>query len=169
MAFRMFCALATFFDLDINLINVKTAFWYGFINQLIYIEVPKRTETKVTKNMVCKLLKVLYGLKESPRLWYKRFSVFLFTKLGLTWIHANHSIFVFEVSLKGPVLSVFEDDIKIMALKRSEMIERVNMELTAAFSIVDIRPINFYLGLKVDQDQEQKTIKLFYLHILKKC
>lgn len=51
---------------------VKTAFLYGFIDQLIYIETPKGTEIE-TKNMVWKLLKALYGLKDSPRLCYKRF------------------------------------------------------------------------------------------------
>lgn len=41
------------------------------------------------------------------------------------------------------------------------MIERVKIELTAVFSMVDMGPISFYLGLKVDQDPEQKTVKLF--------
>lgn len=36
-----------------------------------------------------------------------------------------------------------------MAPKRSEHILKVKVELTIAFFIVDIRPISFYLGLKV--------------------
>ena len=119
------------------------------------MEVPKGTETEATKNMVCKLLRALYGLKQSPRLWYERFSAFLLTKLGLTRIHADHSIFVSEVGLKGPVLSVFVDEIKIMAPKGSGIIKKVKQELTSAFSMMDMGPISFYLGLKVDRDQER--------------
>ena len=115
MAFRTLFALAAFFDLDIDQMDVKMAFLYGLIDQLIYIEIPKGTETEATKNMVCKLLKAIYGLKQSPRLWYERFSAFLLEKLGLKRIHADHSIFVSGARLKGPVLSVFVDDIKIMA------------------------------------------------------
>lgn len=63
MAFRTLFALAAFFNLDINQNDVKTAFFYCFIDQLIYMEVAKGTKTKATKNMVCKLLKALYGLK----------------------------------------------------------------------------------------------------------
>lgn len=65
-----------------------------------------------------------------------------------------------EAGLKDPVLSVFVDDIKIMAPKGSGMFGGVKVELTAAFSMVDIEPISFYLELRVDQDQKQKTIKL---------
>lgn len=150
MVFGTLFALAAFFDIDIDQIAVKTAFLYGLIDQLIYMGVLKGTETEVINNMVCKLLKAMYGLKQSPCLWYKRFLVFLLTKLGLTRIRANHSIFMSEAGLKGPVLTVFVDDIKIMASKRSGVIERVKMELTAAISIMDIGLISFYLGLKVD-------------------
>lgn len=47
-----------------------------------------------------------------------------------------------------------------MAPKGSGFIERVKAELVAAFQMVDMGPISFYLGLKVDQDREKKTIKL---------
>lgn len=68
MAFRTLFALAAYFDLDIDQMDVKMAFLYGLIEQLIYMEVPKGTETEATKNMACKLLKAPYGLKQSRRL-----------------------------------------------------------------------------------------------------
>ena len=52
MAFRVFFAITAFFDLDINQIDIKTAFLYGFINQLVYIEIFKGIETKANRNMV---------------------------------------------------------------------------------------------------------------------
>ena len=110
--------------------------------------------------MVYKLLKALYGLKQSSRLWYKRPSAFLLEKLGLSRIHADHSIFITKTGLNGSIVSTFVDDIKIMGIKRSGFIERVKAELAAAFSIVDMGPISFYLGLKVTRDREKKTIKL---------
>lgn len=47
-----------------------------------------------------------------------------------------------------------------MAPKGSGIIEKVKQELTAAFSMMDMGPISFYLGLKVDRDRERRTIKL---------
>ena len=65
-----------------------------------------------------------------------------------------------KAGLDGPVISTFVDDIKIMAPKGSGIIQRVKAELTAAFSMVDMGPISFYLGLKVERNRQARTIKL---------
>lgn len=77
MAFRVLFAVAAFFDLDIDQMDVKTAFLYGLIDQLVYVDIPKGSESEANRGMVCKLLKAPYGLKQSPRLWYERLSDFL--------------------------------------------------------------------------------------------
>lgn len=159
MAFRVLFAIAAFYDLDIDQMDVKTAFLYGAIDQLLFVETPKGCYDDC-EGMVCRLNKALYGLKQSPRLWYERLSSFLLEKLGLTRINADHSIFITEQGLKGPVVSTFVDDIKIVGPKDTGVIARVKMELTAAFEMVDMEPISFYLGLKVDRNREKKTIKL---------
>lgn len=82
IAFRVLFAIAAFYNLDINQMDVKTAFLYGLIDQLIYVEIPKGTESESNQNMVCKLLKALYSLKQSPRLWYKVLSTFFLKKFG---------------------------------------------------------------------------------------
>lgn len=87
-------------------------------------------------------------------------SDFLLQKLGLTRINADHSIFITRAGLNGPVVSTFVDDIKVMAPKESGFIQRVKAELAAAFSMVDMGPISFYLGLKVEHNREKRTIKL---------
>lgn len=160
MAFRALFALAAFYDRDIDQIDVKTAFLYSLIDQLIYVEVPKGTESESNRNMVCKLFKALYGLKQSPRLWYEVLSTFLLEKLGLKRINADHSIFVTKAGLNGPIVSTIADDIKITGPKESGMIERVKTEVTFAFSMVDMGPISYYLGLKVERNRQDRTIKL---------
>lgn len=65
MAFQVLFAIVAFFDLNIDQIDVKTSFLYGLINQLVYVDIPKGSETEANQNIVCKLLKILYGLKQS--------------------------------------------------------------------------------------------------------
>ena len=161
MAFRAMFAIAEYYDLDIDQMDVKTAFLYILIDQLIYVEIPKGSETEVNKNMVCRLLKALYGLKQSPRLWYERLSGFLLEKLGLARIHADHGVFITKAGLNGPIVSTFFDDIKIMAPKGSGIIQQVKAQLTAAFSMIDMSHISFYIGLKVERNRDNRTIKLF--------
>ncbi len=67
MAFRVLFAIAAFYDLDIDQMDVKTAFLYGDIDQLLYVKLPKGYY-KDQEDMVCRLNKALYDLKQSPRL-----------------------------------------------------------------------------------------------------
>lgn len=151
----------------INQIDMKTAFFYKFIDQLVYLQKPKSSETSARKNMVCKLLKVLYGLKQAHRLWYKKFSNFFLKKLGLQQINANHSIFVSIAGINGQTVSTFINNIKIMGANNFRVIDRVKQKLTAAFKMADMGSISFYLYFKVSRDCEKKIIKflqLAYIH-----
>lgn len=131
------------------------------IDQLVYtMQIPKGAENSANKGMVCKLLKALYILKQAPRLWYKQLSQFLLKKLGLKSINADHSIFVTTSKINGLIVSTFIDNIKVMDIKRSGYIERVKLELVAAFKMADIGAINFYLGLNVERDRAKKMLKL---------
>ena len=47
-----------------------------------------------------------------------------------------------------------------MAPKNNWKIERGKLELSFTFSKIDIGPISFYLGLKIQQDGENQMIKL---------
>ena len=88
------------------------------------MEITKGTKTKTIKNMVYKLLKVLYSLKLYLNIWYERFSVFIFTKLGLIYIYTNYNILVIKADLKRPVLNVFVNEIIIIASEKSGMIKK---------------------------------------------
>lgn len=47
-----------------------------------------------------------------------------------------------------------------MGLRDIEVITKVKIELITTFKIVNIGPINFYLGLKVNRNHQKRTIKL---------
>lgn len=157
MAFRILFAVAAALDLDIDQIDVKTAFLYGVVQELIYVHMPPGFKIP---GMVCRLKKALYGLKQSPRLWYEKLSGFLLENLGLTRLHADHGIFATKDGLKGPIVSSFVDDLNIMAPKGTGLITRVKDKLKAAFNMVDMGPISYYLGLKIERNREERTLKL---------
>jgi len=58
-------ALTTQYDLEVHQLDVKMTFFNGYIDEEIYIEILKGLRTSNNSNMVCKLLKSLYGLKQS--------------------------------------------------------------------------------------------------------
>ncbi len=160
MAFKVLFAIAAYYDLDIDQMDVKTAFLYGLIDQLVYVQISKGSKDSTNRDKVCKLLKALYGLKQVPRLWYERLSKFLLEKLGLSRINADHSTFVTSVGIHDPIISTFMDDIKVMGVKGLGHIEKEKHKLATAFEMVDMGPISFYLDLKVKRNRQNKTLKL---------
>ena len=56
--------------------DVKSAFFNGYITQVVYVAQPPRFENHEFPNHVFKLSKALYELKEAPRAWYESLSNF---------------------------------------------------------------------------------------------
>ena len=50
--------------------DVKKAFLHGDLEEEIYMKQPEGFMVKGKKELVCRLKKSLYGLKQSPRMWY---------------------------------------------------------------------------------------------------
>jgi hypothetical protein len=65
MSYKALFAMAAAKDLEIEKMDVKTAFLYGAIDEDIYVEQPTGYD-QWSSNLVCKLNKALYGLKQSP-------------------------------------------------------------------------------------------------------
>jgi len=65
------------FELELDQLDVKTAFLHGDLEDEIYMPQPTGFKNAEKKNMVCKLKKSLYGLKQLPRQWYKHFESFI--------------------------------------------------------------------------------------------
>lgn len=83
MAFKVLFAITAYYNLDIDQMDIKTAFLYGLTNQLVYVQVLKGCKPQAIKGIVCKFLKALYGLKQAPKLLYERLSKFLLEMLEL--------------------------------------------------------------------------------------
>lgn len=55
-----------------------------------------------------------------------------------------------------------------MGMKSSGYIERIKRELVVKFDMMNIRSINFYLGLKVKRDHQKQILKLSQLVYINK-
>jgi len=55
------------YELDLDQLNVKTAFLHDNLDEEIYMSQPMGFKTAGKENMVCKVKKSLYRLKQSPR------------------------------------------------------------------------------------------------------
>ena len=60
---RIILGLVVSLDLECEQLDVKTTFLHGELEEMIYMEQSEGFKTKGKENLVCRLKKILYGLK----------------------------------------------------------------------------------------------------------
>src|SRR4051812_39743235 len=60
-------------DWTLRQLDVKNAFLYGDLTEAVFMEQPPGYVVQGEK-LVCRLKKAIYGLKQSPRTWFEKFS-----------------------------------------------------------------------------------------------
>jgi len=88
---RILLSLAANQDWPLLHIDVKNAFLHGEISEEIYMDSPPGMTNSIGMK-VCKLKKVLYGLKQSPRAWFGRFTKSM-KDFGHRVSNSDHTLF----------------------------------------------------------------------------
>ena len=71
---RLLLSIAVMRSSPIFQLDIKNAFLHGDLAEEVYMEQPPSFVAQGETCLVCKLLRFLYGLKQSPRAWLSRFS-----------------------------------------------------------------------------------------------
>ncbi|GJU31745.1 retrovirus-related pol polyprotein from transposon TNT 1-94 [Tanacetum coccineum] len=79
-AIRIFLAFATYMNMVVYQMDMKTAFLNDNLREEVYVSQPDGFVDPDNPNQVYKLKKVLYGLKQAPRAWYDMLSLFLISQ-----------------------------------------------------------------------------------------
>ena len=66
-------ALVAHYDLELHQMDVKTAFLNGNIAETLYMVQPENFESNDSKQLVCKLERFIYSLKQTSKQWYRKF------------------------------------------------------------------------------------------------
>ena len=131
-------------------LDIKNAFLHGDLEEEIYMEQPPGFVAQGGHGLVCKLKKSLYGLKQSPRAWFGRFSKVL-QQFGMTRCESDHSVFLkCSTSNKYIYLVVYVDDIVITG-DDYEGIKALKQHLFQNFQTKDLGPLRYFLGIEVAQ------------------
>ena len=136
----------------IEQMDVVIAFLYGPITEDVYIE--QLTGYAMDGNKVCKLNKGLYGLKQSPLVWYNTITKTLIS-LGFTRSKFDHSLFM----NKQTYLTLYVDDMQIIGPDKA-YINTVKQELSYEYKMTDLGPSTTYLGMEITWDLAAKTLTI---------
>ncbi|GFZ07004.1 hypothetical protein Acr_18g0011740 [Actinidia rufa] len=129
------------------LLRFRNAFLNGDLSETIYMDPPPgfRAQGEYSGN-VCRLRKSIYGLKQSPRAWFYRFSEVVMS-MDFQQCHSDHTCFIRRQSQgRCIIISVYVDDIIITGDDASGIVQ-VKCGLKKAFDIKDLGPLRYFLGM----------------------
>ncbi|KAL5758013.1 hypothetical protein ACOSP7_020624 [Xanthoceras sorbifolium] len=143
---RVLLSLAVNLNWKLHQMDVKNAFLNGELAEEVYMKGPPGLENDYG-DKVCKLKKSLYGLKQSPRAWFERFTKAV-KRFGYTQCQADHTLFVHHATGVITILIVYVDDI-IMTGNSEEEIQKLKSFLAKEFEIKDLGSMKYFLGMEV--------------------
>jgi len=125
---RLLLSVAAAFDFEVEKMDVKTKFLHRDLEEEIYMKQPEGFVVKGKKELVCKLKKSLYGLKKSPRMWYKKFDTFI-RGLGFTRSKADHCVYFKLIGDRVIYLVLYVDDM-LLGGNDKEIIQDLKTQLS---------------------------------------
>nr|CAN79066.1 hypothetical protein VITISV_019693 [Vitis vinifera] len=110
---RVLLSLAANLDWPLQQFDVKNAFLHGKLSEEVYMDLPPGCMvSKKQCQKVCKLKKSLYGLKQSPRVWFGRFTKSM-RVFGYLQSNSDHTLFLKKQHGKITALIVYVDDMVV--------------------------------------------------------
>lgn len=143
--------------------DVSNAFLHGDLMEEIYMKLPpgythygcRMNSTYATAiptpdpTFVCKLKKTIYGLKQSPRLWFCKLTTTLIQD-GFLQSKADHSLFTKTSSTDITIILIYVDDLMICGSSNDE-INNLKAMLSSHFHMKDLGNLRYFLGIEIDR------------------
>lgn len=149
---RILLALAVNLDMQVDHMDVKTAFLNGDLTETVYMEQPDGYKVKGKENYVFKLNKAIYGLKQASKAWYDKIDKAL-TDLQFKKSLNEPCVYI-KTDNQGNdiILALYVDDILIFSKNTPEK-KKLKEELMRLFEMKDLGKATHVLGMRIRQEQ----------------
>ncbi|CAN0097576.1 unnamed protein product [Heterosigma akashiwo] len=144
----------------VEALDISTAFLNSDIDGDVYVKQPPGFIDKDHPHKVWKLKKALYGLRQSPRLWYNTLHEFL---LQQNFVRSDYESCLYtrknSVTGEDTMIAVYVDDL-VLSSNIPSVVSNLKTSFVSRFNITDLGPLTSILGIKVSRDHKNKC---FYL------
>lgn len=142
---RLIVALATANGWPIHHMDVVTAFLNSTLKETIFMRQPPGFVMSGQENLVCKLRKSIYGLKQSPRAWYEEVDNYL-RSIGCTRSSLDPNLYFRQQSGETVIILLFVDDLLITGSK-PKLLSEIKDQLQSKYEMKDLGTTKRYLGV----------------------
>ena len=138
---RLLLAYASAHDLEVDQLDVKTAFLNGDLNEEVYIKLPPELGGKILR-----LHKALYGLKQAARAWFAKLRDSMIEH-GFTPSKHEPCLFSRGQGADRVDVVVHVDD-ALLAGKRTA-VNAAKADIGKMFEVKDLGPASHFLGMSI--------------------
>lgn len=152
--FRALMALVNAFDLETRQYDAINAFVNSEIDEPIYLRPPPGWTGD--SDVLLLLLRALYGLKQSPALWYRHFSETLI-ELGLKQVSGIECLYANDEML----VFFFVDDVAVIYDRKfTNQVDEFQKKLFSKYEMRYVGEIEWFLGIKIARDRYRRHLFL---------
>lgn len=143
---RVLLAMSATFGWMTRHVDIKSAYLNGHLKEELYMRLPalRNNETKIVK-----LLRPIYGLKQSGHNWNEAIDSFLI-EAGFTRLKSSNCTYRYDFCT---FLVIYVDDIVIFA-KHQQIINEIVQMIKNRFEARDLGEITHFLGVNIKRDSE---------------
>ena len=123
------------------------------------MEQPKGFEVKGKKELVCKLNRSLYGLKQSPRCWYKRFDDYI-SLIGFIRSLYDPCVYYKQLTEGDYIYLLLYVDDMLLAKRDPIKLKEIKAQLSVEFDKKDSRATKKILGIEILRDRNNNELSL---------
>lgn len=153
---RAIFALAATFNLDTAQFDAVNAFLNSPLDEEVYVELPPGLFPAGRRQRCWKLLRALYGLRKSPRLWQQEASRVL-TSIGFKVVQEDICLFVAD----GIIVIFYVDDIIIFNHpSKRQQVANVARRLSEAWELRSMGEAQWFLGIRIIRNRQQGALWL---------
>jgi hypothetical protein len=152
---RCLLAIAAVRHWPLHQMDVQNAFLHGDLVEEVYM-LPPPGYCRQGENVVCRLHKSLYGLKQASRSWFQRFSCAI-QEIGFQQSKADYSLFTQVRGASITVVLLYVDDMVITGNDETA-INDLKKFLNSCFKIKDLGMLKYFLGIEVARSKAGITI-----------
>jgi cell wall-associated NlpC family hydrolase len=154
---RLLLSMVAAEDMELHQLDFKTAFLNGDLAEEIYVEQPPGYRLG-KPGQVIRLSKALYGLKQAPRAWHQTLKKELLAN-GFMESVADPGLFFLHTNTGRACVLIYVDD-ALVAAHTLEAVLQVKSLLMGMFEARDLGEAGLFLGMAIERNRQQHTIKL---------
>ena len=113
---------------------------------------------QIRKGLFCRLLKSLYGLKQSGKLWNQNVIVF-YKSIGFTQLNSDPNILIRNLEVETSIVSMYVDDF-LLASNTMAILETLKKSLSKEYDTKDLREAKTIIGWQIGRDHASRTMKI---------